>query len=390
MKKIVSSNVLETVLAKTQQNPEQLLDDLSQKLREAITSNKLDISSGVGKVLYEARSDVATILELMSVLRTPRSQASSTVSLSEKLSHDFRQMFKSYQWVSRGEFNGWESKRSDFRAWVESGAMLPKKDAELNCWEAVMVMLYFYGGLITSDIKTTYAASATTVSDGNAAQKVLGLDTAQEIQVDQIDAFVQPGDVLEFTSTRGEHLAHVVLVLENDAKARTASHWIVPKSKMLTITPSKIISAAHKKAQYNFADKNSIVLLKINALLESTRNDFQTLGQPDPRKEEITGELLACIEMIKQNLPRYINADEQKLYDENMRTIEFLRLSIKEILSRVPFEDKRYGEAVQKLTSFFDEINLIEEINLLNDTTVRISTKFRDHFAAMLKAMQEE
>ena len=62
MKKIISSSGLSDFILGQHKKPQQLLTDLSEKLRQLITRDKLDVSSGVGKGISSALKDINTII----------------------------------------------------------------------------------------------------------------------------------------------------------------------------------------------------------------------------------------------------------------------------------------------------------------------------------------
>lgn len=67
-----------------------------------------------------------------------------------------------------------------------------------------------------------------------------------------LQGFVKTGDVLIFHSNRGSKLSHVALVLDNFEKLWVASHWSLPKEKMIKITPNRIFTSSRDSALERF------------------------------------------------------------------------------------------------------------------------------------------
>ena len=55
-----------------------------------------------------------------------------------------------------------------------------------------------------------------------------------------------------FHSNRGSELGHVALVLDNFEKLWVASHWSLPKEKMIKITPNRIFTSSRDSALERF------------------------------------------------------------------------------------------------------------------------------------------
>ena len=136
-----------------------------------------------------------------------------------------------------------------------------------------------YHALSKQDITTAYRA-ANYEGDSPAVNLLFGLEDkgcTHKIAATGLQDFVKTGDILIFHSNRGSKLSHVALVLDNFEKLWVASHWSLPRDKMIKITPNRIFTSSRDSALERFntdtqseSDLLDQKLLDISALLEAT------------------------------------------------------------------------------------------------------------------------
>ena len=120
---------------------------------------------------------------------------------------------------------------------------LPSPNSALNCWEGVSVLLYLYHALSKQDVLTAYSV-ATYNGDEPAVNALFGLENkayTHTLSSEELQGFVKTGDVLIFHSNRSSSLCHVALVLDNFEKLWVASHWCLPREKMIKCSSQDII-----------------------------------------------------------------------------------------------------------------------------------------------------
>jgi hypothetical protein len=138
---------------------------------------------------------------------------------------------------------------------------LPSPNSALNCWEGVSVLLYLYHALSKQDVLTAYSV-ATYNGDEPAVNALFGLENkayTHTLSSEELQGFVKTGDVLIFHSNRSSSLCHVALVLDNFEKLWVASHWCLPREKMIKITPNRLFTSSKESVLERFARETQLL-----------------------------------------------------------------------------------------------------------------------------------
>jgi len=383
-------------------NPIQLLNDLEEDLRGLILENNLDKSSALGKGLSDAISKIQAV-ELSILENTSRSRTSSNTSaasLGDRIAtHDKETFFYTYKWTTRnGAHNSW-IRGNQFRDWVEdSYKRLPQKNSELNCWEAVMTLLFQYHAVTKAQIQGSYSKCADGTGDTAAVSQLFGLDETctQTMPAESLRKFVQTGDILVFQSNRGTEIGHVALVLDNFEKLWVVSHWCLPKEKMIRLTTNRIFETSKVGALKAFsteveAYKKDVAEIqeRLSHLLQNTEGAVPSFQESDVSVRG-PNEVHALLEVAQSKYTGL--AEELASYELKHDEVEILAPIWKQAFDlisdfRGAIEKFKGNETV--LGILYDYIDSFEQKNCLNalekleylvSDTVTVSTKFRPYF----------
>ena len=375
-----------------------MLEDMKDSIDQFLLAQGMDPNKGIGGFLSELSKQITNVQEALTASDTPRSQASSTASLGATLSDHFRRQLRSYKWIARNPENCW-LRGNDFKTWGTSGFPLPEENSKLNCWEAVMVVLNFYGGLSKEQILACYTLNAD-YSDTAPARNVLGLteDQAKQVPINDIAQEVKPGDVLEFFSATGEEMGHVALVLDNEDKTWIASHWNLPVAKMVKISTSRILFSSRNSVTSAFDKKYTEYMEAINKIKSHILAQYPQQDADDEENQDLldlVGEYSCCLPIIKAALDQHAYNDEiQAFYDKNMEIYVAVEALLRRILS-LKVSDK----ALAALSEYVSEnigplvstdIVLLNDLDMLSDANARVSTKFRPYFEQLMQKHLEE
>lgn len=145
--------------------------DALRFLKEIVNTHNILPDSSLGQDMLR----LSIQLQQIEPNITPRSRSasdSSTSTLGDRIAaYDKEHYLSTYRWVPRGGENGW-AHGNDFKSWVQDTyKRLPQPDSELNCWEAVLVLLYLYHAITKQEIMTAYEAKADFTSDDEAVKE---------------------------------------------------------------------------------------------------------------------------------------------------------------------------------------------------------------------------
>lgn len=412
-----------------------------------IFAHKISADSDLGQALVRLRIQLQQIEINLSPF-SQRSSIASTASLGESIADYDKAVLYTFRWTPRGDDNCW-SRGNDFKSWILSGKKLPTPKSALNCWEAVMVVLYLYNALDKKEVQRDYDLLK---ADTTAAKRILGFDTPETFSVvkfGDLDSAVQPGDILAFKSNTSLEMAHVAIVLEKFEKLWLVSYWRYPREKILRITPDRLILASETTALSEYDEKiaekekrldelfgylrtlssneSEAVLVqqfaKINdgnrfvratdlrsadvesekyrQLLSRTKDIFSELSDMFKRfKAEFfeahsesasehtpaLGELIARISQLNEKAERFFS-DPNELFNPFQR-----------IDDSGEFVPCIYFNTLYLIYSLLDDVSNEHPFNVLiyapeetlEKNDVLVSTKFRSHFAQLLSLMKKE
>lgn len=256
-------------------------------------TSEIPISKQAKEILGEARSLIAlAILNSDEITRSRSSSLTSTGSLGDRIAnHDKEEYLYTYKWVNRsisandGDTNAVWARGNHFRTWVEHPyKRLPSPNSSLNCWEAVSVLLFNYHALTKQEIISAY--SIANHYDGDMAAIKLLFSKNDDSKIVQCSTssladIVETGDILVFQSNRGTEMGHVALVLDNGEKLWVASHWVLPKEKMIKLTPNRILTTSKQAALSRLKDEvNDFYtrIFELNKKIDFVKNN---VGSPE-------------------------------------------------------------------------------------------------------------
>jgi len=268
----------------------------------------------------------------------------------------------------------------------------------------VSVLLYMYHALSKQEITTAYSA-ANYAGDQPAVNALFGLkDTSftHEIHAKDLHNFVHTVDVLIFHSNRDSELGHVALVLDNFEKLWVASHWRLPREKMIKITPNRIFTSSKDSALARF---NTDTQRESDTLSQKQR-EISTLRETDPAPVEPS--IIAKLKkdyMINKSYDQtwaamasakgkfeseYAAFSEFKIQDYEKTLIAGLYAQAQQLIHSFEVAIEKYRDNENILGIIYDFIDSFEQMSefytplytleyLANDT-VTVSTKFRPFF----------
>lgn len=266
-----------------------------------------------------------------------------------------------------------------------------------------MILLREYHAINKQTIVEAYESAATIVNDNPAVEQLLGLSDPKFFRrkpVSELKGYVENGDIIIFHSNKGSELAHVALVLDNFEKLWVASHWSIPKDKMIKITPNQIFVSSKISAlkQFNeevqeIMDRTEQQQTAITELLELSSTSVEALAG---LKNE---DMFDCSYDRVQELMRYTKNKRVCEY-KDFSEFDIQRLE-KDIVNQVyikmnqliqSFESsiEKYKENEEVLGMIFDYLNCFDNttcfysplssLEYLMSDSVMVSTKFRRYF----------
>lgn len=389
----------------------EILEIAMQFINDRFDDLDVPIESKTVKTLELVKGLIGqAILNLIESTRSRSSSMTSTGSLGDRLAvRDKEDYLYTYPWVNRdsgvdgGRSNAVWERGNSFREWAEHPhRRLPTPKSALNCWEGVAVLLYMYHALSKQDITTAYKA-ATYEGDGPAVNLLFGLEDetcTHQLEAKALQDFVKTGDVLIFHSNRGSELGHVALVIDNFERLWVASHWSLPKEKMIKITPNRIFTAsrdsafeqfdtdAHKESDRLAQKQHDIsVLLDIDSINPTTIAELKKDYMVDRSYDDVMGLMQQAKEKREAEYEDYSGFEIQK-YERQV--IQRLYAQAQQLMASFESTIEKYKDNETVLGIVYDFIDSFDQssefysplyiLEYLADDTVTVSTKFRSFF----------
>ncbi len=225
---------------------------------------------------------------------------------------------------------------------------------------------------------------------------------AQTVTANTLKDVVKTGDVLVFRSNRGSELGHVALVLDNFERLWVASHWSLPREKMIKITPNRIFSAARDSAFENFNLETQCMsetlkqaqadMSKLLAMDAITPGSLAMLKQ-DRVRDRTYLEVSTLIGSAKEKRAlEYNRFSEFKIQPYEQNSINTLYGQATEVMHSFESVMEKYKENKEVLGLVYDLVDDVDQMSTfyeglyyleyLASDTVTVSTKFRPFFEA--------
>ncbi len=389
---------------------QELLLEASELISKLGTS-EIPISEQAKEILKGARALIGqAVLKLIEPTRSRSSSMTSTGSLGDRLAvRDKEDYLYTYPWVNRdsgvdsGRSNAVWARGNNFREWAEHPhRRLPSPNSALNCWEGVSVLLYMYHALSKQDITIAYRA-ATYEGDNPAVTLLFGLEDKEcthQVEAKDLQDFVKTGDVLVFHSNRGSKLGHVALVLDKFEKLWVASHWSLPKEKMIKITPNRIFTSSRDSALERFntdtqRESSSLTqkqlaistLLDANPITPSIITELKKDYMFDRSYDDVVG-LMQYAKEKRETEQNDFSGFEIQHYEQ--KAINQLYLQATQLIQSFENATEKYKENKEVLGIIYDFIDSFDQMSefysslyaleYLANETITVSTKFRPFF----------
>lgn len=408
MYKIVSTTTHSFLDLNRDKSSQDLLLEASELMSKLGTS-EIPISKKAKDILSQARALIGqAILNSDTSTRSRSSSKTSTRSLGDRISmRDKNQYLYTYSWVTRssdarsGNKNALWSKGNDFRTWAESlGKGLPAPNSALNCWEAISVLLFLNRALTKEAIVEAYQSAST--NDTDAVTKLYGLDDTScsfTCSSEDLQTRVEPGDVIVFHSNRYSQFAHVALVLDNFEKLWVASHWSLPKDRVLSLTPNRIFTCSKSHAIRKFEEK---IDLQFERLLDRQKVLEDLVDRPEIAPQNSSQPFSYARSYAEvYDLFNYVREKKQNEYAEYQDIQPGFETEEKDMLNTLYDQSKLllpiFENAIEKfkenedvLGSIYTQLDIFDqdreyyyllyELEYLANDTVKVSTKFRPFF----------
>jgi hypothetical protein len=259
-----------------------------------------------------------------------------------------------------------------------------------------------YHAVTKEDIRTAYR-SANYEGDSLSVNVLFGLEDKEfthKIPVQDLHNFVETGDVLVFHSNKGSELGHVALVLDSFEKLWVASHWSLPKEKMIKITPNRIFTLSRDSVIERFnkeiqeaSDRiiqyqaNISSMLEIESLSPERITDLKKDYIVDHSCEDVS-ELMQYVKEKRESEYKEFSEFEIQPYEKH--AINQLYLQVRQLIESFESAIKKYREKQDVLGVVYDYIDSFEQISpfysplydleYLENDTITVSTKFRSFF----------
>ena len=259
-----------------------------------------------------------------------------------------------------------------------------------------------YHAITKSDIRETYSNLADGSGDSNAVKQLFGMETSesQNMKAEDLRGFVKTGDILVFHSNRSQEIGHVALVLDNFEKLWVASHWCLPREKMIRLTPNRIFETSKESALRDFSTE----VFTYQKELSDVQNKVSILLQLPPESDSAdllplrasytTDRAFSTVKDLYESTKRKhtdltaglaeyaLNRDEVEILDPLLKQASDLISDFEKGLNRFETNKIALGILYDHIDTFEQKelLSPLEKLEYLVDRSVTVLSKFRPYF----------